>query len=43
MEIGEEVINSLREDAGPIDRIDGAESMCRIEIGIGEERFDDVL
>ena len=43
MEVGEEVVDCLGEDAGPVDGVDGAEAVFGVERFVGEERFDDVL
>lgn len=43
MEVGEEVVDGLREDARPVDGVDRAEPVRRVELAVCEERFDDVL
>lgn len=43
VEVGEEVVHRLREDACPVDGIDGAETVFLVEWAVGEEGFDDVL
>lgn len=42
-EVGVEVVDGLGEDARPVDRVDGAELVGRVDLGVGEEGFDDVL
>jgi hypothetical protein len=41
--VGREVVDRLGEDARPVDRVDGSESVFGVELGVGEERLDDVL
>jgi hypothetical protein len=36
VEVGEEIIDSLGEDSGPIYRVDGTEPVCGIEGCVGE-------
>ena len=36
VEIGEKVVDGLGEDAGPVDRIDGAEMVLLVEGPVGE-------
>lgn len=43
MEVGEEVVYSLRENSGPINRINSTEVVFLVEFLVGEERFDDIL
>ena len=43
MEVCEEVVDCLCEDACPIDGVDGSESVSSVEVGVGEECFDNVL
>lgn len=43
LKIGEEVVDCLRQDAGPIDGVDGAELVSSVEGDIREESFDYVL
>ena len=43
MKIGEEVIDSLCQNSGPVDGVDCAEVMLLVERSVGEKSFDDVL
>jgi hypothetical protein len=43
MEVGVEVVDDLGEDTGPVDRVDSSETVCGVELYIGEERLDRVL
>ena len=43
VEIREEIVNSLGEDARPVDRVDRTEPVGRVELSVAEERLDDVL
>jgi hypothetical protein len=43
VEVGGEVVDSLSEDTGPVDRVDGAEVEAGVELGVVEELLDDVL
>ena len=43
MEVGEEVVNSLSENASPVDRVDSAESVLIVEFTISEKSFYDIL
>jgi len=43
VEIGEEVVHRLSEDAGPVDGVDGTEMMSFVESFICEEGFDNIL
>jgi hypothetical protein len=42
-EVRVEVVDGLGEDAGPVDRVDGAELMGGVDVGVGKEGFDNVL
>jgi hypothetical protein len=43
MEIGEKIVDSLREDAGPVDGIDGSKAVGRVEGFVGKKRFYNIL
>jgi len=43
VEVREEVVNRLGEDACPIDRIDGTETVLFVERVVGKEGLDYVL
>ena len=43
MEIRQEIIHRLREDACPIDGVDRTETMGLVELVICKESFDDIL
>ena len=43
MEVGKEVVDGLREDARPVDGVDRAEAVGRVELLVGKEGFDDIL
>jgi hypothetical protein len=43
VEVGVEIVYDLSEDSGPVDAVDRAESVSRVEFGIGEQGLDDVL
>ena len=43
MEVGVEVVDDLGEDTSPVDRVDGSESMRRVEIDVREKGLDGVL
>lgn len=43
MEVGEEVVDCLSKDAGPVDRVYSAEVMGCVKFIISEEGFYDVL
>lgn len=43
MEVGEEVVDGLSEDPGPVYAVDGSETVLCVEFAIAEEDFDDVL
>lgn len=38
-----EIVDDLGEDPGPVDRVDGSQSVGRVEIDIREEGLDRVL
>lgn len=38
-----DVVDDLGEDAGPVDAVDGAETVGAVDFWVGEEGFDDVL
>ena len=42
-EVAFEVIDDLCGDPRPVDRIDGADCVTRLEFGVGADRLDDVL
>ena len=42
-EIALEVVDDLRGDARPVDRVDGADRVARLEFRVGADRLDDVL
>src|SRR5690606_35238252 len=42
-EVGVEVVDGLGEDASPVDAVYGAELVGRVDLGVGEEGFDNVL
>ena len=43
MEVREEIVHLLGEDARPVDGVDGAEAVFGVEFLVSEEGFDDVL
>lgn len=43
MEVREEVINGLRKDAGPVDRVHRTKTMLVIELAVSEKCFNYVL
>ena len=43
MKVGREVIDHLSHQSGPVDRIDGADPVAPLEVGIAGHGFDDVL
>ena len=43
LEVGVEVVGDLREDAGPVDGIDGGEAVGLVDFRVGKEGFDEVL
>jgi len=43
LKIGREVINRLRRDARPVDRIDRAKAVFGLECGVGVQGFNEVL
>ena len=38
-----EIVGDLRQDPGPVNGIDGCQCVGSIDIGIGKQRFDDIL
>ncbi len=42
-EVAAEVVDDLRDDARPVDRVDGADRVARLEGGVAADRLDDVL
>jgi hypothetical protein len=42
-EVRVEVVDSLGEDARPVDRVDGTELVAGVDVGVGEEGLDDIL
>ncbi len=38
-----EVVDCLRQNARPVNGVDGSEVVCGVELGVGEESFDNVL
>lgn len=43
VEVGEEVVDCLGEDSGPVDGVDGSQTMGCVEFGVSKEGFDDIL
>ena len=43
VEVGEEVVDGLREDARPVDRVHCTEPVSCVELSMAKKRFDDVL
>lgn len=43
VEIGEEVVHRLSEDARPVDGVDGAEMMSFVESFVCEQGLDNIL
>lgn len=43
VKVGVEVVDDLSEDTGPVDRVDGSETMCGVEVYVREEGLDSVL
>lgn len=43
VEVGEEVVDGLGEDTGPVDGVDGAEAVFFVESTVAEEGFYDIL
>ena len=43
VEVGEEVVDGLREDARPVDGVDRAEAVGGVEFPVREKGFHDVL
>ena len=42
-EVALEVVHHLRRDARPVDRVDRADAVAALELGVGGDRLDDVL
>lgn len=42
-EVRVDIVSDLGENAGPVDAVDGAETVGGVEVGVGEEGFEDVL
>lgn len=43
VEVRVEVVGDLRENAGPVDGVDGGEAVGLVDLGVGEECLDEVL
>ena len=43
VEVGKQVVDGLCEDARPVDGVDRAEAVGRVELLVGKEGFDDIL